>query len=188
MSPSSSRLRSIASCVGVLGFPGAAFGFGALAFAQEWELKHREDARVLQAGHQAVGVQPVADKDRAAVLVNRRQHVRHGTIGRSCRGSPACVPNRALQRRRRSRASGGAGGCFRPRIFCPRERGEYTYPVVEDAVHRLPVLVALKRRLGAWVVDLLVFQVAVITENEVVVAQLVLDAGGVDARLASRIS
>ena len=41
--------------------------------------------------------------------------------------------------------------------------------VIKDAVHRLPVLVALKRRLGAWFVYLAIFQMAVVSEDEVVV-------------------
>ena len=61
------------------------------------------------------------------------------------------------------------------------------YPVVEDAVHRLPVLVAFQRRFWARVVNALVFEVAVVPQDQVVVAQLVLDAGGVDARLAARV-
>ena len=39
------------------------------------------------------------------------------------------------------------------------------YPVVEDAVHRLPVLVALQRRFRPRVVDFLVLEVPVVAED-----------------------
>jgi hypothetical protein len=61
------------------------------------------------------------------------------------------------------------------------------HAVVEDAVHRLPVLVALQRRLGPGIVEAPVLQVPIIAEDQVVVAQLVLHGGGVDAGLAARV-
>ena len=100
MSPSSWRFWSSRFLGRVLGLPCAPLDVGAVALAQKREFKHREDAGVLEPGHEPVGVQPVADEDGAAVLVDRGQHV----AAKPAVGLVAVLlrayPIQALQRRR----------------------------------------------------------------------------------------
>jgi len=61
-------------------------------------------------------------------------------------------------------------------------------PLSRTQIHRLPVFVALKRALGPGIVNLAVLEVPVVAQNKLVVAQLVLDARGIDASLPARVS
>src|ERR1051326_4213717 len=171
----------------ILRFPCAPLYLSAVALPQQRKLKHGEDARVLQPRHQAIGMQPVADDDAAAVvLVNRGQHV-------SAHPSVALVA--VLLGAYPVEVFHVVGNDERWSVLPVLDAAyllatgarENAHAVVEDAVHRLPVFVALKRRLWPWVVDLLVFEVPVVAEDQLIVAQLVLNACCIDARLPARV-
>ena len=44
---------------------------------------------------------------------------------------------------------------------------EDAHAIVEHAIHRLPVLVTFERRLGSWIVNAFVFEVAVVLEDQI---------------------